>query len=1001
MKTFMLKSRMLCFLLFFLSSISFLQAQEVQIKGIVKDSKGEPIIGASVLVKGTTNGTITDFDGAFELSADNSSTISITYIGFVGKELKIPENKFLNVVLVEDTELLDEVVVVGYGTMKKTDLTGAVSSVSDKDFPQGSISSPEQLMQGKIAGIQITSQDGTPGAGMKIHIRGTNSIKSGNSPLYIVDGVPVGTGGESDSGFGGHNQVYTNPMNSINPNDIESISVLKDASAAAVYGARAANGVVLITTKKGKEGRFKVTYEGKAIVSTPSKYYDVLTADEFRQAMKDNNIEFADGGTSTNWQKEVMRTTVSQSHYMNFSGGMGNGSFMGSLGYNDNQGIIINSGMESLTGRLRITQKALNDYLNFDFNASMSSIAYSNVISGYRGVMYNALIYNPTMPVYDESGGYNEIDLELGEKRNPVSLANVDDNLRQKNYQLSLATDIKIIDELSARINFSYNGGGSTRQFYFPSSSPLGYSNNGLAAKRSTNNESLLLETLLNYNKTFADKHNVSAMVGYSWQNWKNDGFQVMMQDFLFDEISYDNLSGGNTWYEKPQSYRNENRLISYFGRFNYNYNDKYLATLTVRRDGSTRFGDNHKWGIFPSIALAWRISQEDFLSGFDKLSDLKFRIGYGEIGNQEIPSGLTQAMIAAIADTYPMDGNGSSVSAVQPTRSPNKDLKWETTGTLNVGLDFGFINNRINGSIEYYNKQTRDLLLEFPAPQPYLTSTIWANVGKVMNQGVELQLNGVLIEKKDFSWNLGFNIAYNKNEVVSLRSDVMSLGEIKHFYPLGLGFTGNTIGIIKEGESVNSFYGLRFAGIENGQEMYYTKDGGKTSVVSEAYTEVIGKADPDFMYNISTSFNYKNWDLSLFFRGVAGVDVINNTAFDLSRPSHLSTGTNILKEGLYTGESVGCSRTFSDRYLEDGSFLKLDNVVLGYSFNDIKSKFIKGGRVYVAAQNLFTITGYSGYDPEVSSQAQSFSKGYAVQGLDYVAYPRAMSFTFGLRLDF
>lgn len=699
------------------NSIGTTMQQQKTVSGKVTDSSGSSLPGVSIVVKGTTTGTITDTNGNFSLSnIPTNATLQFSFVGMKGQEITVGNKTVINVEMEEEAFGLDEVVAIGYGSVKKSDITGSVKTLANDQFNAGVVMAPEQLMQGKVAGVNITMQSGEPGANSNVLIRGANSISFSNSPLYVIDGVPVGfnAGNFSNAANDRMTTVSNNPLNMLNPSDIESINVLKDASATAIYGSRGANGVILVTTKKGKAGQNSIGYEGSYGVSSLRKKLDVLSATDYRKYMKDNAVTgWEDGGASTDWQDQIYRTAITQSHSLSLNGGNDKTNYRASVNYTNQDGIIIASNLEKYTGRININHKAMDDRLTIGLNLTNAFLKNHNPANpegaggaSSGGTIRDALRNDPTYPVRDASGAYTWHGVN---NENPVEETLVRaDNTETYRYMGNGTADYKIFDFLNANVNIGFTKENVDRYAYQPITSRIGSVYHGRGSHESRASNSKLLETNLVFNKTFG-KHSINALGGYSYQEFVYTNSFMESSNYLSDATSYNAIHSGNksTWnlYSGKQS----NKLVSFYARATYDYNGKYLLTATLRRDGSSRFGANQKWGNFPSAALGWRVSEEDFLKSSNFISNLKLRIGYGVTGNQEIGN-YGSLPILSTGGQYIINGN--FVGAVYPTQYANPDLKWESTSQANIGLDFGMFKNRLTGTIDVYKKTTNDLLL-------------------------------------------------------------------------------------------------------------------------------------------------------------------------------------------------------------------------------------------------------------------------------------------------
>ena len=970
---------------------NMVSGQQKPVSGKVTDPSGEPLPGVTVLVKGTTQGTVTDVGGNYSLSnVAEDGILVFSFIGMTSQEIEVAGNDIVNVSMQESSIGLDEVVAIGYGTMKKSDLTGSVTSVSSEDFNKGPQLTTQQLIQGKVSGVNISQNSGKPGGSNTIRVRGGTSIGASNDPLYIVDGVPMSTSdaGQSNIGFYATNifdQEPTNPLMTLNPNDIESVTVLKDASATAIYGSRGANGVIMITTKKGKAGKAQVTYDVTSSFSKTGNTLDILSADQYREQVTALGLPLDDKGANTNWQDEIYRTGFQHSHYLSLTGGNENTTYRASLGYGNQEGIMLSSSLEQENIRVNINHEMLDGKLKFDLRMNYGQntadqSAISNTVGSEFGssMNYESYVFNPTYPVHDPDGNYYH---KPPFRINPVSYSDEVIDIRSTARFLgNISTTYKIIDPLSVRVNLGYNKQTIERNSYISKLNPQGSGQGGYASVQKLGDYSKLLETILSFDKTFG-KHTVNAIAGYSYQYFKNEGLRNTASGFLSDEFKWYSLQAAST-IEGVTSYLESNKLISEYGRVNYNYDDRILITATVRRDGSSRFGSGNKWGVFPSGAASWRISQENFFNS-SKISDLKIRASYGVTGNQEIGSYNSISTLGASSSGYLIGGN--RITIVLPQQYANPDLKWEQTAQFDIGVNFGFFDQRIFGSFDYYRKKTSDLLLQIAVPSPSPINTQLANVGSVENKGIEFELNGKIVNKSDFNWNASINISANRNKILSLANDKWQGKDMKAA-PAG-GLSGTYSQLITPGQPLGTFYGPVFTGIVDGVEKF--EEGGD---------QVIGTAQPDFIFGISNTFTYKNWDLNINFRGSVGNDVYNSTGNYVGYLIDLPA-RNVITEAITSGVGADQPKKYSSRWIEDGSFLRLDNLSLGYTFN-VKNTFLSNARLYLSGQNLLLFTGYSGLDPEVNSDVSGGS-GVLPLGVDYLAYPKAKTISIGASITF
>lgn len=968
---------------------------QTTVSGTVTDaSSGETLPGVNIVVKNSAStGTASDLDGFFELSVPSlQDTLVFSYIGYESMELPIDGRSELNVELNQLMLEAGELVVVGYGTAREQDVTGSITSVRDGSFNSGIAAAPEQLMQGKLSGVDVTLSSGRPGATSTVRIRGGTSISASNAPLYVVDGVPVGFSGGSyqRSNSDRMTRSANNPLNFLNPNDIESIDVLKDASAAAIYGSRGANGVILITTKKGRSGRVQLNYSNYVGVSEVRRQLDVLSASQYRNYLEQNSGtigDFQDGGVSNDWQDQIFRTAVTQSHDIALSGGNEQTSYRASLNYMDQEGVIISSNMEKLASRININHSSLSDRLNLNLNLANTFednnyAPNTNSAGGDTegGIIRDALRFNPTFPVKNSEGEFTFLsDFNL----NPVEQARLIEDVGSSFRSLgNLTADLDVTEWLAVNTNVGFTYETMDRNYYAPKASVLGARANGQASQETRENTSSLIETNLEMIQDF-NRHSFTFLAGYSWQQFVYTNIYLRANDFVTDLTSFNNLDGAVNFLP-PQTGKASNKLISFYGRLNYDFANKYLVTLSLRRDGSSRFGDNDKWGLFPSVALAWRVLEENFMNQGGGLSDLKLRAGYGITGNQEIGNYRSVPTLSAGTNKYLI--GGEVVTAVGPNQLSNPDLKWEETTQFNLGVDFGFFDQRITGSLDYYDKTTNDLLLSFAVPNPSEVNFTTANVGEVHNRGIEAELNATLVQKNNFSLDAYSNFSTNRNEVVSLSNETYRQEQIFTGGTGVPGFTNVTTGIILPGEPLGTFYGFEYIGPdENGAPQFadLNNDG---QITPGEDRKVIGNSQPDFVYGFGARGNYKRFNFDIFFRGVQGKDVFNATALDVQRVSNLP-GFNTTEQALDDGLAYGMPQVYSSKWIQDASFLRLQNLTVGYTFNTTALGWLSDLNVYVTGQNLFVITDYTGFDPEVDSR-------------DGYTYPRPRTVMLGLKVQ-
>ncbi|MBC8151326.1 MAG: SusC/RagA family TonB-linked outer membrane protein [Bacteroidetes bacterium] len=989
-----------CMLLVMSSQLAFAQGSAVT--GTVtsaEDKSGLP--GVTVQIKGSGRGATTDATGVYRLSdVPANATLVFSFIGLTTQEIAIGNRSTVDVALATDQKQLQEVVVVGYGTQRVKDATGSVVAIGPKDFNKGVIATPEQLLQGRAAGIQITPASGEPGAGVNIRIRGTTSIRSNNNPLFVVDGVPLDGGDVSDGGrdFGTGSQSARNPLTFLNPDDIENISVLKDASSAAIYGARGANGVVLITTKRGKSGQKQLNVSINASVSSPLKRYDLVSASEYQGALEGAQVPVTrinNAGSSTNWQDQIFRTGVSQNYNVSYGGGNDDTRYNFSLGYSDQQGIIKKAGLRRVTGRINASHDLFNDKVTLDLQLTTSGIRDIYVPNGdnagYQGNLIGAAIQaNPTFPIRDSLGRFYNPDGYDGAVprgvafRNPVSLLDgIDDQGKTSRTLGNIGLTWRIADGLSYKLNLGVDDAVSERRTSIMRNLP-GFgenvqNNSGRAVIQNRQRASQLLEHTLSYTRKLGPG-SIDALAGFAYQKFTNQGSFIQTERFqstavfpYTNNINAVDNQGNNKAYSGGSDLI-ESELQSYFGRVNYNINEKYLLTATVRVDGSSKFGPNNKYGAFPSFAAGWRISDEPFLK--DKGVDIKVRANYGITGNQEFPANLTN-----VRYTYDANNNATSRDIVN-----NDNLRWEQTQQYGVGADLSFLKGRLTATLDYFNKNTSDLLFEAQYAAPAPARARWINLpANVINRGVEVGVNYDVIQGENFTWGIAANATFINNEVTNF-SGLYNAGGIN-----GQGLTGAYAQRIVNNRSLFSFFMPTFTGFdEQGFGVY------SDPTLQLAY---VGSAIPTYNFGLTNTFAYKGWNLNVFVTGAGGNYLYNNTANAIFVKGNLSTGRNVTRDVLTNGENRLNPPIVSTRFLEKGDFVRLSNVVLGRNIGLPAGSAIRNLRVSLTGQNLFVITGYSGIDPEVNTNKTL--EGIPSLGIDYTSFPSARTFTIGLSAGF
>lgn len=962
-----------------------------KITGTVVDVNGQPIIGANIVEKGTTNGIITDMDGHFQLETAADATLQISYIGYVAQSIPIGKQTTLTITLKEDFQNIEEVVVVGYGSVKKSDLTGSISSISAKDFNKGISRSPDQLLAGKVPGLMVNRSSGDPNSSVTMQLRGPSSLTASTAPFYVIDGIPGAS------------------INLVSPDDIESMNVLKDASATAIYGSRAANGVIMVTTRKGRTGKPQVTYSGYAALESVSGRVNVLNADEHRAFLAEHDMSLAASdegrGAGTDWQKELLRGIgFSHNHNLSLVGGSENTKYNASVNYLSNQGIVKHSNYDRLVARIGVDQDALNDRLHIGLSVSGSFVGSDHVDYSIFNYAARWLPESPVMsndPAYQQYGGYFQVPGRMT-YNNPVAILEQRSDHRSRNILQGIGKiGLDIIDGLRFDMLTSIQT-ETYDQAYYQKTTDISVLGKGNAIREFLKNTDKLIETTLNYSKTFARKHDLKLMAGYSYQKIiNNDGIRGTNNYFTSDATGADNLSVGNG--DKAihfQKYPNKTQsvLVSFFGRVNYGFDNRYLLTATLRRDGSSKFGANNKWAMFPSVSVAWKITGEKFMENQSFFQDLKLRVGYGKSGNQNIDPYTSLTLYGPQSSQFIY--NDEWINSYGVTQNPNPDLKWESTSMTNVGIDYSIFSGRVSGSLEVYNKETKDMLYKYNVPSPpYQYNQLLANGASMTNKGIEFMANVVAVDNRDFSWISNFNISSNKNKIGSLDSNIDNLSIAERYEGTMTleGWTAQTVSLVKPGLPIGTFYTFKYAGYdEQQQKTLYENAAGEIVTVDKLkspddYKEV-GKALPKVIFGWNNTFRYKRWDLNFFLRGMAGNKIFNASRADLSRLTQAAT-CNISHEAVEDG--IMEAPQPSSRWLENGSFLKLDNLTLGYQFNMENIKEISQLRLYVTGQNLFTITKYTGVDPEVS--LSGLAPG--IDNRNY--YPKTRSFLLGVNISF
>ncbi|SHG26426.1 TonB-linked outer membrane protein, SusC/RagA family [Salegentibacter echinorum] len=996
--------------------------ETITVTGTVTEAEtGMPVPAANILEIGTSNGVMTDFDGNYSIEVSEGAILKVSYIGYATQEVEVNGRNEIDIALKQDAAALDEVVVVGYGIQKKSDLTGAISSVNSEELTKGgSVSNVAQALQGKASGVSVTQNSNAPGGSMSIRIRGSNSVSSSNEPLYVVDGFPT-----------------TNGAN-INTDDIESMEILKDASATAIYGSRGANGVVLITTKRGKAGESTISYNGYTSIQKPivpfdmlnSKEYMSLANDLYREIAGQENQEFGeytqsqlDSDINTDWIEAATRNGKIQDHNIQFRTGSEKTKILSSIGYFDQEGILKNTNFSRVSGRINIDQ-TFNDYIKS--GASVLAQRENSNYQNYAGnvlnsnVLYGILTYDPTVPVYNEDGSFGRPPGGKGD--NPLAnlLSRIND-LQKDKFNGTLYLEVTPIKQVNIRMNAGTEIVQNKIGNYLSKASYQGSIDEGVASVTDFSLTHNLLDVVANYNDEFNDKHSLNLMGGYSYEKFINESKGANVYGFSTDLYEYNNLGAASTITD-VSSYKSENMLVSFFGRANYVFDEKYLFTFTIRADGSSRFGEENKWGTFPSGSIAWRLINESFMTDQDVFSDLKLRAGYGKTGNERIGNYASYGLISN--SNYTFDGITNTSGAVLSGGSPeNAGLKWETTSQYNIGADIGVFHNRIHLSMDAYYKKTDDLLINVNLPFYTGYTSGLSNVGSIENKGFEFTADSKNIVG-DFTWDTQLNFSLNRNKVLNLGKESEIL--LTSSKPFG-SVSEENYAIIREGEALGSLFGYKYQGVLQEGEDYAPQpqavpgdpkfaDINGDGEITSADRTIIGNAHPKFSFGLTNNFTYANFDLSFFIYGNLGNELLNMTRMNLEwkrtttaldRWTPENTNTDIPRNGFFYSQYGGY---INDHFIEDASFIRLRNLTLGYTL-PLENRIIKSFRVYAMAENLFTITDYSGWDPEVDTKAYendniltqggNSQSANAGAGLDFNSYPSMKSFTLGLNIDF
>jgi TonB-dependent starch-binding outer membrane protein SusC len=997
--------------------------------------------GVLIRVLGTQLSTQTRSDGGYTLTEvpTGAQRLRVTRIGYAPVEQAInvtaDASTPANVAMQPQAAMLAPLVVTGYGSQRREAVTGSVATIDPNTANVGVTTNVNQMLQGRTAGVSITTNNGEPGSGVQIRIRGASSINASNEPLYVIDGVPITNAETEAPGYtlGNTPALPRSPLNLLNPSDIGSITILKDASATAIYGSRGANGVILIETKRGASGGASMTYDSYVATATPYRSLDVLNGDEYRQFVQgqvaiynvDTTIVGPDttitttglppsyaaalGTANTDWAKAVRRNGLTHNHNLSFAGGGDVTRYRAALNFMNQQGVALSSGLRRVQGRLSANHLALNNRLRLGLNVTTSQVnndylANENDGGFEGGVFMNEAIFNPTQPItFTDSLGTHYSEVPPGSVRNPVGLATQIQDFGTTNRTIgNISADLDLVPGLTGRINVGLDKSAGVRQIYVPIASPVGASTSGMARQINRDNLSQTLQAMLTFTRQFGGVHDLDIVGVYEFSQYRIEQFQAEAQGFLTDALGFNGLSTGRVKID-PQSFRTDERWISFIGRASYGFKQKYFLTGVLRRDGRSAFGVDHKWAYFPGVSASWRMTDESFMASLP-FSELKFRAGYGVVGNPGVPpysSLITLEANGGAKYVFGDTANGdATVIGFAPNRNANPDLRFEKTSQIDLAFDYGLMNNRISGTIEYYVKSTSDLLLEVPVPQPAPVERRLENVGKVRNKGFELSLDALAISRPQLTWRAGIVFAMERNKVVNLGNNAfLSTGNVS-----GQGQSNQISQRIIPGQPLGTFYGPLFVGwTPAGKELFACGTpsascvSGQTTNPQSSDYQVIGNAYPDFTLGLNSTVTFGKMDLNVQMRGAFGQEVFNNTALVYSTKSNALQGKNFLRDALTDPTDIREPAKFSSRWVEPASYFRVQNITVGYSFNlPGPPGAPRSARVYLSGDNLLLLTGYSGLDPEVHQQV-----GVASAGIDYLSYPRPRTLTAGVQLAF
>ena len=982
------------FLLCFAVSIAY--AQQRTITGKVTSEAEGALPGVNIIMQGTMTGVMSDVNGNYSIEVPGPETVLVfSFIGYTVQSVTVGSQSTIDVTLVPATSELGEVVVIGYGTQRKREVTSSITSVKSEEFNKGSVMTPEQLIQGKVAGLSISRPGGNPNAGYDIRLRGMSTIGANLGPLVIIDGV---IGGD---------------LNNVDPNDIESINVLKDGSAAAIYGTRGSSGVILVQTKKGKRGTSEIEYNAYVTVEMVAKNTNVMNATEWRALSAETGLG-TDFGYDTDWFKEIERTGMAQVHNLALSGGTDKTNYRASINFRDASSIMITAGRKELNGRLNLTQKALNDKLTLDLNMASTEVQSEY---GFDAAFRYATIYNPTAPVKSSEAAYEQYDgyfqQVLFDYYNPVAMLELNTNDgKNRIVNVSLKGTYEILKGLSVDAFYSIQNSNNLSGEYRDKNDYWGGMNrNGLASRSANNHSSRLFESTAHYLGELTSSVNINVLGGYSYQDFYNEGFYAQGGDFLTDDFTYNNLSAALDFKNglgTITSYKNSNKLIAFFGRVNVNINNTWFVTASTRYEGSSRFGADNKWGLFPAIGGGADIAQFLNVSFID---NLKLRVNYGITGNQPSDSYLSLLRLGPSGNFY---YNGVFVPGYSPVSNANADLKWEKKGEFDAGFDFSLYNSRITGSFDYYTRTTTDLLWQYQVPvPPNLYNQAWLNLGKLKSSGLELAITYNVVTKPDLNYSITFTPSYNLDNTLVSLSGTYNGADLEYgsqeLADMGSpGQNGTPLTLVEEGKPIGQLFTYKFKEIDSAGNFVF-EDTNEDGSITAADRVVTGNGLPKFLFGFGNTVTYKNWDLNVFFRGVFGHDLINSFRSFYEVPAYI-TSYNLPKTAADMRSADGTllavtSGTLSSKYVENADFVALDNMALGYTFNLPSSSGFNKIRLYLAGNNLFYITGYTGVDPTpryVDSEYLGTHNSPLVPGIDRRdTWFRTRSVTFGANIIF